>query len=502
MGSTPTLTSPNPEMAAPPVLAPGATASALARYRQAVARTDALIEAPLSPGPLSKSPAEIRARAERRLARLRAFLAYLGNPHHAYPIVHVGGTSGKGSTAAAIAAVLRAAGYRTGLHTSPYLQAATEKAQVDDALIAPETFADLVAEVLAAAERWAASDGGRLTYGEVWVALVARYFAREAVDVAVVEVGAGGRFDLTNVVSPAVSVITSVGLDHTVTLGGTIPAIAWHKAGIVKPGAPAVTAVTDPAALAPIVAEAAAAGVPLARVVPGETFEILRVEPERTLWRERRPAAPVLPAPPGRYQATNAAVAVAAVRLLAERGFAVPPAAIERGLAAVRLPGRFETMPARPGEARVVLDGAHNPQKVGALAADLEALLPRPAESRRVLVFGVVEAKAHGEMAALLLPQVDAVVATAPHVVGKPGLPAALLAESIAAAGFAGPLLVEPEPLAAVERALALAAGRDDAVLVTGSLYVVGHVRERWFPEPAIVLARTPWPADEAGGRP
>ena len=134
--------------------------------------------------------------------RLRRFLTLLGDPHRAYPIVHVGGTSGKGSTAAAIAAILSAAGYRTGLHTSPYLQAATEKLQVGDRLIAPETFAGLVDEILEAAERFAAGGEERLTYGEVWVALLALHFARERVDLAVIEVGAGGRFDLTNVVTP------------------------------------------------------------------------------------------------------------------------------------------------------------------------------------------------------------------------------------------------------------------------------------------------------------
>jgi dihydrofolate synthase / folylpolyglutamate synthase len=238
----------------------------LRRYREAVVRTDALIDPTPAHG---KSPAEVRARAELRLARLRSFLAHLGNPHDRYPVVHVGGTSGKGSTSTAIAAILTAAGYRTGLHTSPFLQVATEKLAIDGQLISGNDFADLVDEILAEASRWVPVPEGRLTYGEVWVALLATYFARERVDVAVIEVGAGGRFDLTNVVNPAVSVITSVGIDHTETLGATMPEIAWHKAGIIKGGAPAITTVTDPEALAPIEAEARAVGSALSRPVPG-----------------------------------------------------------------------------------------------------------------------------------------------------------------------------------------------------------------------------------------
>jgi dihydrofolate synthase / folylpolyglutamate synthase len=498
MGPAPTTTTATTTTSSGAFDASDDAAGVLDRYRQAVARTDALIEAPQTP--VGKSPTEIRARAEHRLDRLRRFLGLLDDPHRAYPIVHVGGTSGKGSTAAAIAAILSAAGYRTGLHTSPYLQAATEKLQVDDRLIGPDAFAGLVDEILTAAERFAAAGNERLTYGEVWVALLALHFARERVDVAVIEVGAGGRFDLTNVVFPAVSVVTSVGLDHTVTLGPTIPEIAWHKAGIIKPGAPAVTAVTDPEALPPLVQEADRVGTTLERVVPGETFEVLETGPNGTRWRERRSGAPTLPAPPGRYQAANAATAVAAVRRLAERGFVVSEEAIVQGLTRVRLPGRFEAMPARPGEPRVVLDGAHNPQKIGALAADLDRLLPRSGGARRVLVIGAVEAKAHAQMVGLLLPHLEAIVATSPRVLGKPGLPAAALVETVRAGGFTGPLLGEPEPLVAVERALRLANGPDDVVLVTGSLYVVGHVRERWYPEPAIVLGRTPWPPPAAGG--
>jgi dihydrofolate synthase/folylpolyglutamate synthase len=464
----------------------------LRRYREAVVRTDALIDPTPAHG---KSPAEVRARAELRLARLRSFLAHLGNPHDRYPIVHVGGTSGKGSTSTAVAAILTAAGYRTGLHTSPFLQVATEKLAIDGRLISGNDFADLVDEILAEASRWVPAPEGRLTYGEVWVALLATYLARERVDVAVIEVGAGGRFDLTNVVNPAVSVITSVGIDHTETLGATMPEIAWHKAGIIKAGAPAITTVTDPEALAPIEAEARAVGSTLSRPVPGVSFKPIA-------WEDGTPGVRFHSGKEfrlgmsGDYQAINAGLAVGAVHLLGQAGFAVPDDAIAAGLAGTRLPGRFETVQHAP---RVVLDGAHNLQKIGALMDDVPSLLRRPPGGKLIVVLGVLEAKDHAGIVERVVAEADEVVVTRPRVLAKPGADPALIEAEARRAGFGGPIVVEKEPLAAIEAAIGRAdAERGDAVLVTGSLYLVGNVRGRWYPEDEIVVQRTAWPVTEA----
>lgn len=466
----------------------------LRRYREAVAKTDALIER--TPAPLGKSLPEIRQRAEMRLDRLRRFLAHLGDPHLRYPVVHVGGTSGKGSTSTAIAAMLTAAGYRTGLHTSPYLQVATEKLQIDGCLIAGDHFADLVDELIATAAAWTAGAGAALTYGEFWVALVAVAFAREPVDVAVIEVGAGGRFDMTNLVQPAVSVITSIGLDHTVTLGPTIAQIAWHKAGIVKSGAPVVTAVGDPVGLRPILAEAAATGSDVIRVLPGETFDILPADAFGVTWRELdaqgRPGPALTTALPGRFQATNAATAVAAVRALGRHGLDVPLAAIRDGLARARIPGRCEIVQPVP---RVILDGAHNPDKVAALAAELPQLAARPPGGRLIAVVGMLESKEHGAMLRLIAPAVDELIVTTPGVLAKPGAQAEMLAAAARAVGFGGAVMAIDPPAMALEQALQRAdAARGDVVLVTGSLYLVGALRARWHPNDAVLLERTPWP--------
>jgi dihydrofolate synthase/folylpolyglutamate synthase len=474
---------------------PTARQLTLDRFHAAVARVDALIERDNTPH--GKSQIEIRARAEMRLERMRRFLAFLDNPQRRFPVIHVTGTSGKGSTSTAIARILEASGLRVGLHTSPYLQTPTEKLQLDGRLIAPDRFVDQVDRTLSSHDRWVVDGNDPLTYGEIWVALVCLAFAEAQVDVGVIEVGAGGRFDLTNVVEPAVSVITSVGIDHVVTLGNTIAEIAWHKAGIVKPDAPVVTAVTDPVALAAIETEAERAGVPVIRVLEGETWK--RVggdEGGTTRWRDLTAGGidEVLPAPPGAYQAGNTAVALAAVRAFAAaNGSTIGSDAIVAGLAATRIPGRYEIVQ-RAGAPTIILDGAHNPQKMAALMADIG---PRSAGrgQRLVIVLGALEAKQIDEMASLVSPWATAIVATSPKVLAKAGAETVDLANAIKATGFGGDVHAIAAPLDAIDRALAIASELPDAVvLVTGSLYLIGNVRGRWFPDDSITMAQTPWP--------
>jgi dihydrofolate synthase/folylpolyglutamate synthase len=190
----------------------------------------------------------------------------------------------------------------------------------------------------------------------------------------------------------------------------------------------------------------------------------------------------------------NAALAVAAARRLRERGFAIGDDAIASGLDRARLPGRVELMPS-DAPSRVMLDGAHNPQKIGALVADLDAILPRRTAGRRIGVIGVLEAKDFKGLVGPLVPAIDELVATSPQVLSKAPLDVQSLAAAARAAGFHGPVTLEPDPRAAIDVALSRAIGEDDAVLVTGSLYLVGNVRGRWYPEEAILRARTPWPA-------
>ena len=465
----------------------------LARYQAALRATDGLIEAAYAPG--GTSHAEIRSRAEHRMGRVRSLLADLGNPYEGIPVVHIGGTSGKGSTSVLLGAILAAAGLRTGLHTSPYLQVATEKLQLNGRLIAADRFAAIVDEVMAAAGHWSRRHGERLTYGEIWIGIVGLFYRSEQVDIAVLEVGAGGRFDLTNVVSPVLSVVTSVGLDHLLTLGGTIEEIAWHKAGIIKPGAPLVTAVADPRALPAMYDEAAKTGSPVIRVIQDETFAIQSSSADGVCWHELGPGGQQFQTRmPGRFQAINAATAVAAARELAALGFPISDQAITDGIREGRIQGRAEYVQHEP---LVLLDGAHNPQKIAALAADLPVLLPVSDGGERIAVLGMLDAKSHVEAVDALIPHLGTMVITSPHVLAKEGFAAHDLADLARQRGFTGRLAIEPEPRRAVEQALTLARP-NDAVVVTGSLYLLGNVRGQWQPDDEIVLAQTPWPRSES----
>jgi dihydrofolate synthase / folylpolyglutamate synthase len=453
----------------------------LAQYQAAEQYVTSLIMGPPSPPP-GTPPEEIRARAVARLERLTSFLDFLGAPQHTYRTIHIAGTSGKGSTSAFTAAILRAAGFRTGLHVSPYLQVATEKLQINGTLISPQRYLQLVNDMRAAVEHWVASGHERPNYGEFWVAMTYRYFAEEQVDVAVVEVGAGGRFDVTNVIQPDVAAVTSIGYDHMQTLGSTLPEIAWHKAGIIKPGSIAVTAVTDPEPLAVIEAEARLQGVPLQRIRLGSAFDEVHTDEAGTSFRDIATGRTLRVTLPGTFQAVNAATAIAICRAFAPER--VTAEVIEQGLAGTHFPGRMEIVQQSP---LVVLDGAHNPEKIASLARNLDLLFPG---RRRILVFGALESKSYAEMYAALAPTISALVATAPDVLAKPSTTAEDIA-ALASSGLA--VYVEPSPSNAVARAIALA-GSDDLVIVTGSLYLIGNVRDRWYPTEQILEQATSWP--------
>ena len=445
-------------------------------YRAANARLDALIEiAPV----LDRSLSAITARAQERLNRTARFLDHLGNPHYSAPVIHVAGTSGKGSTATAISQILQAAGYRTLLHTSPYLQVATEKLAVDGRLIDAASFAELVDLALTGIDAWGEAE---LTYAEAWMAVIGLAMARFRPDVAVIEVGAGGRFDLTNLVRSEVAVITSIGLDHTESLGATIAEIAWHKAGIIKTGSVVVHAVDVPAGITAIARQVLEVDAEVrAAIDPGD----LSPRPEVGgfwSWQDVISGERLRSGLPGGIQAQNAALAVAAARAWRDD---LPIDAVREGLASTRFPARFERM---PGARTVVLDGAHNPQKVAALVPEL-AQLPRP----RVGVLGFLAAKRADEMIAQLAPHLDEIVLSSPDIAGKPGLDV-VSALTLARTLTSLPVSAEAVPLAALGLAMQRA-GTGGSVLVTGSLYLCGAVRERWYASEAIIAQQSPWPS-------
>jgi len=399
----------------------------------------------------------------------------LDDPQRGYPVVHVTGTSGKGSTASAVAAILTAAGYRVGLRTSPYLQVATEKLQLGRSLIDAHSFAKMVSRVLDRAASLFAPEQTEpsISYAEVWSVLGYWWFAERRVDIAVVEVGAGGRFDATNVIDPIVSVITSVGLDHLVTLGPTIADIAWHKAGIIKPGTSVV--IGD---------------------LPAQAFSVIAEEAERAsvdLIRAGSLGGSLPPMTPVRrgFQQHNAKVATAVARVLSQRGFEISEAAICTGIESARLPGRLEWMPGTINPA-VWIDGAHNKDKM--LAVTDEAIRLFSGGPLPVIVFGMLRNKDPSPILARLGSAASSIVLTEPTVRGRESLAADALAGAVNASGFVGAIHVELEPEVAVRCAEAIARRDGAAVLVTGSMYLAGQVRRRWFRDQDIVLQRTPWP--------
>jgi dihydrofolate synthase/folylpolyglutamate synthase len=378
------------------------------------------------------------------LDRVARALDALGHPERAAPALHVAGTNGKGSTCAMAAAALRAAGLRTGLYTSPHLQAFNERIQVAGAPLDDAALARAVAAVRAACP-WHESGGpeDRLTYFELATLAAFVHFAEARVDVMVVEVGLGGRLDATNALTPAVTAVARIGLDHTRLLGGTLEAVAREKAGIFKPGVPAVLhAVQPPGVLEVLQAEARRRGAP---------------------WQVAPPGWPGPLALAGPHQQGNAGLAVAALRALRRAGVPVDEPAIAVGLATATWPGRLERV------GGVLLDGAHNPDGAAALAAALAVLHPgRPAE----LVFGVLEDKDHAGMLEAL-----AGVARRFHLVAPASARARPPAEVEVQARRLG---LEADLHAGVGEALscARAAARDGApVVVAGSLYLVGEAR-------------------------
>jgi dihydrofolate synthase/folylpolyglutamate synthase len=387
------------------------------------------------------------------LERIEALLGALGHPERRYAIVQVGGTNGKGSVAATLAVILRAAGRRVGLYTSPHLVSFRERIRVDGEAISEDAVVDGMEALGTLVARLDAS------MFEASTALALDHFAREDVEIAVLEVGLGGRLDATTVGVPVATVISRIDLDHEAMLGDTLGAIAGEKAAIIR-GGPSFTAAQAPEALRVIEERAAAVGVPLAREgrelvvsVRARGLDGQRIDCAGPGWTLHDAHLALL----GTFQPSNALLAVAAARALD-----VPEAAIRAGLARVRWPGRFEVLGREP---RLVLDGAHNPAGARALAASLRELFPGAAIT---LVVGVARDKDAAAMLGALVPLAGRVILTAFDN------PRATAPEALRAALPATTATVEMAGSAAEALALALNARRTPVVCVAGSLFLVG----------------------------
>jgi len=406
---------------------------------------------------------------EVKLARVSHLLGLLGDPHRRLKTVLVGGTKGKGSTAVMITGILRAQGLKVGLTVKPHLVDYRERIQVAGRKIPQPDLAALVDQVRPAVEAGRGLAWGPPTYVETTVAMAFLYFAQQQVDLAVVEVGIGGRLDATNVLEPLVSVLTPISYDHTEILGDTLQEIATEKAGIIRPGGRVAAAPQPDEALRTLVrvCEAKQARLVLVGRDVEARIEATSLAGVRATVRGLRATYPVRLPLLGRHQATNAATALAAVELLADHSIPVSADAVRRGLATVRWPARIELIDARP---YTIVDAGHNPASMAALRDTLQELL---GGRRLVLVFGMLATKDYRTVTALIAPLAAAVVTTTPD--NPHALPAAALAAEVRR--YTSQVTAVPDRREAVERGRALA-GPEDVLLVAGSVYLVGTARE------------------------
>ena len=410
------------------------------------------------------------------LDRMYRLLERLGSPHRRLRTVHVAGTKGKGSTAALVHAVAMACGLTAGLYTSPHLVDIRERIRVGHDDIPPQDLAALIEAARPHVDRMRA-EADAPTFFEIFTALAFGHFSAAGVDVAVVEVGLGGRLDATNVVVPDVSVITAISLDHTLQLGETVAAIAAEKAGIVKPAVPAVSQPQPPDAMAVVEDACRAAGAPLALVGRDVTYtwspaeEAGRLGCRVTVGTPGATYGPLFVPLMGEHQAVNAAAAVAAAERCGPIAERLTPDVVREGFRQVRWAGRMEHLPGRPD---MVLDGAHNRSSMERL---MEALGRHFPDRRVVIVFGSAADKDVDGMLGVLAERVP----EAPIVFTQTDNPRAAepadLAERFRARGGTGGQAAGG--VAGALDAAAKKAAPDGLVVVCGSLYLVGEVKAR-----------------------
>ena len=412
---------------------------------------------------------------------MRVLMAALGHPERRFPSVLVAGTNGKGSTSALLASILRSAGYSTGLYSSPHLVRVNERIRINDELISDAEFSEIHGRVEQAAT--ALVSRGQLpwhpSFFEMLTAMAFEYFASVGIEVAVLEVGMGGRLDATNIVDPCVAVITDIALDHQNFLGNTITEIAGEKAGIIKPGGVVVTLPQHPQAsdvIGHAILDCNARAVSAADYMPVTSPATDELARPRSFARMSYPLSvldqPIEVSSPlvGQHQMRNVALAIAAAVELQNFGFTLTPQAVERGIRDTRWPGRFQVFSATSSSPEFVLDVAHNPAGAWALRSTLTATYPgRPL----TFVFGAMHDKAIAEMAQILFPLAERVLAT--HA----NSPRAASPEQVrdAAASTGADIECLPQVRAAIQRAQEVTPA-NGVVVITGSIYVVGEALE------------------------
>jgi len=397
------------------------------------------------------------------LERIKQLLGLIGDPQKRLKFVHVAGTNGKGSTCAMLASILQSAGYKTGLYTSPFIHRFNERFQINGQCIADEVLAEITEKVKAAADTMELSPAEF----EVVTAIGFEYFATEGVDIVVLEVGLGGRFDATNAIDqPECAVICSIGFDHTEFLGDTLEQIAMEKAGIIKPGCCAVLhPLQEDGVVSTIAAICRERGASL-RIAEDDEIELRYddLKGQEFCYCDDTPLKIKLL---GDHQCRNAATALECIEVLRMRGWEISPEAVKEGLLKTRWPGRFELLGKKP---YFIADGGHNSQCAESIRGNMEYYFP---EEKRVFLLGLLADKDVDGFIHIIAPCADAFVCTAPNS------PRALSAQELGKKlkKYKKPVFIAPSIPEAVKMAKG-AAGADGAVCACGSLYLMGDVRE------------------------
>lgn len=423
---------------------------------------------------------------EKGLARMRQLLDVLGNPQKTYPAVHVVGTAGKGSTSTILAHILTTGGYKTGLDISPHLQVIPERTQIDGRFISIAELSQLIEEeVKPAVDKMRGGRLGPVSYYELLWAIALLYFAKQSVDIAVIEAGLGGTWDATNALTPLVGILTTVGLEHTEVLGPTIEDIARDKSGVVRKGITIVSGVKQESTWTIIEERCREKKARLLLLRRDFDYSIETMTDQGshfTFTIGDRRYDNLFISLVGKHQVENAVLAIAAALQLADHGFRFQEDLIRKALATVRFPGRLEVVQKNP---LVLLDGAHNPDKMQALADALSLYKPK----KRIGVISFKRGKNSEQMLTTLLPCLDYLILTEFSVTVHEGQKWSIPAEDLARIvekSIHLPYEIETNAIKAVQRALALAE-KEDMVLVTGSLYLVGEVRNIWYPQKSLL---------------
>ncbi len=410
------------------------------------------------------------------LDSMNRFLTQVDNPHHNLPCIHIGGTNGKGSVGATLCSILTAAGYSTGFYTSPHLSSVRERFRINNSYISKQDFARLISTIIDVL------DGNQITYFECTTTLALLWFAEQKVDFAIMEVGMGGRLDATNVVTPLLSIITNVSMDHEQYLGDTLAQVAMEKAGIIKDGIPVVSGVADDDSGRVIKQTCKDHQAPL--FLFGRDFDGVSHDSDHSRWQYNGINNEILTDLPltmkGNYQVGNGSLALAAVQLLQSQGHIITEDQIRTGLALTRWPGRLERfrlnnqgkiVDTHSDSLQFLLDGAHNPAGVTALKHALEDDF---SYARLILVWGAMEDKDLQTILQEIAPLADTIIFTRPEY-ERSATPEQLQATLPADMQKKAVLASSVEE--SIDKARELAT-ENDLICIAGSLYLVGAARQ------------------------